>query len=613
MRALPLGAVLSLLVISTACGKDPAGDDDAPDGVYEAIELEPAQAALTVALGATGTQTYQVFGLDGGTRTDITATCVLGIDGPFGSFSGATATVRARGGKANVTAACEALGATGTLTINVTGRVVVDPAPANAPELFDTATLGTDGARTPLVEYPLAGATTPKNIPSIDTQWTAAGNDLFHLRMVASFVTVDIYTTAVDAVLPEPEWESVAQTAAGENLQLTVEGLLVADPTTKFGAPPTLLNVSRDDIDRTAIYYWASSVGNIMSQTFGKTTPPTLVKDDCTSCHSLSRSGSRIGYSRCVRNPTEWDCGALFAGFMKYDFTANAWTEPVNANDRQIRGSYTTFSPIGNPFPTDDQSLAIVTMSTGTLALYDPDTGAPVAANLDVANHGPGGATHSALMADWSADGTKVVFASTPNANQWIDLSNGRIAQMTYSYAGNVHTFGEPTFLVADPITLPTGVYNNFFFPSYSPDGAVVVFNAARTGWRGNPARAPGQRLMLADANGQFVVDLAAMNGPADIDVTWAHWAPNVATDYYWVVFSSQRDYGHKITIANSHPTCKQNGVESCKQIWIGAIARNKLTGALTMDPSSPPMWLPGQDPQTTNISPYWTRPVGLQ
>ena len=65
------------------------------------------------------------------------------------------------------------------------------------------------------------------------------------------------------------------------------------------------------------------------------------------------------------------------------------------------------------------------------------------------------------------------------------------------------------------------------------------------------------------------------------------------------------------ITPANTNSSCLQNGDRQCKQIWIAAIARNKLTGAL--DPSSPPMWLPGQSTQADNISPYWSLPPGIE
>jgi hypothetical protein len=595
---------LSTLFVLAILG---CGGKDGDDAIFDRIEVEPAQATLTVAIGGTASQTYQVFGVRGSTRSEITDQCVMSVEPTFGSASADTVTVNGRGGKTTVNAVCPTGQGTAQLIILIKGDVVVDPAPPNAGEVFDTATPGTDPARMPAILYPLDKAVSPLNIPSIDMQWTAAGNDLFHVSLRSSYVEVDVYTTAIDAMLPAASWETIANTAAGESLAITVEGILAADPTTKYGGPGVAMTMSRDNIDRSAIYWWASSAGSIMTQVFGEVTQPNLVKDGCTSCHSLSRTGTRLGYSRCVGG----DCNQLFAGFLKFDPNTKVWGEAVNADNKAIKGSYTTFSPVGNPFPTDDQSLSIVSMSDGTLGLYDPDTGTPVASNIAVANTPP---STSALMADWSADGTKIVYSSTPNPGQWIDLSDSRIAMMSYANVGGAHTFGTPTMLVANPITLPTGTYNNFFFPSFSNDGALVVFNAARSAWRnGADARAPGQRLMLADTAGSFVVDLAAMNGGNDLDITWAHWAPADSNDYYWIVFSSERDYGHKLTLGNTNPGCVANGVRQCKQIWIGAVAKNKLTGATTMDPSAAPMWLPGQDIRANNISPFWTLPTTVQ
>jgi len=482
---------------------------------------------------------------------------------------------------------------------------VIGPgAPPNAPDLFGAATLGTDPARAATIQYPLDRAVSPRNIPSIEVQWTAAGNDLFHVAMHSQYAAVDVYTTAVEATLTAVDWESLVGTAAGEDLGFVVEGLAQADPTTKYASAPVSVTVTHDNIDASAIYYWASSQGQIMSQVFGSTDAPDVVKNDCTSCHSVSRSGTRIGYSRCVGN----DCGQLFLGFLKFDFNTMTWAETMDANALGVRGSYTTFAPVGNPFPDDSQALAMATLSGGTLGLFDPDTGTPVASNLDVAS---AGGTLAALMPDWSPDGTRVVFVQTPHPGQWIDLSDGRIATMSYSYTAGAHTFGTPALLTPDVITLPTGAYNNFFFPSFSSDGALVVFDAARGAWRdGSNARGPGQRLMLADASGAWTADLTALNGgDVDLDTTWPHWAPTDSSEYYWVVFSSERDYGHRATAATSPPSCVANGVQQCKQIWLGAISKARL-GQPGVDPSAPPMWLPGQATDADNISPYWSVPT---
>ncbi|MDQ3340324.1 MAG: hypothetical protein M4D80_34630 [Myxococcota bacterium] len=596
--------LVGLLFVVSGCGGNSGGDDGLD---FDHIEIEPSFANVTVELGKTVAQPYIVYGVNGSKKQDITARCGLDVDANFGSFTGPTLTIRAHGGKTTVDARCGTLAGQGVLTVNLEGSLVVGPnTPPNAADIFGNATLTTDAARSPLVEYPIDKAVSPKNIPSIEFQWTAAGNDLFHVALRSSFAKVDVYTTAVEALMTTPDWESLVGSVAGENLQITVEGLVQAASAAKYASSLTSLVVTNDNIDQTAIYYWASSQGNIMSQTFGDPTPPALVKDQCTSCHSVSRNGARIGYSRCLNN----DCGQLFAGFMKYDAVTQTWNESYNANNATIQGSYTTFAPIGNPFPDDNKALAMVGMSNGTLALYDPDTGAPVASNLAVAS--PAG--RSAMMPDWSADGNKVVYASTPTPGQWIDLDGGRIATMTYAFSGGTHTFGTPQNIVADPITLPGGTYQNFFFPSFAPDGNIVVFNAARSAWRNfSPGgmRGTGARLMLADANGAWTTDLTAMNGgTGDGGVTWAHWAPTISNEYYWIVFSSERNYGHRTTAATS-AGCIANGVSQCKQIWLGAVAKNKL-GTMA-DPSAPPMWLPGQNPLANNISPYWSVPAKLQ
>jgi len=593
----------SLLVCwLAACGGHDPGSD------FTSIEIDPPYALVTVPLGGTATQDFTVYGISDSGKRDITARCTLSVDPEFASFADATATVFPHGGKTTVSALCDTLTGSALLGVNLVGSVVLPPAPADAPVTFGAATLGTDPARTPVVEYPLDRAVSPRNMPPIEIQWTAASNDLFHITLVSAFVSIDLYSATPEAELSPSDWRSVLESASGDSLMITVEGLAQASPQTKFAGTPRALEVARDTIDQTAIYYWASSRASVLQQTFGETTQ-SLVQDRCTACHSVSHSGTRIGYSRCVGN----DCTALYTGFLKYDPSTQQWIESVSADTRMIPGTYTTFAPSGaGPFD-DVHAAAIVTKGDGTLELYDPDTGQIIPSNLNAVSRTGPHAGGTAMMANWSPDGSTIVFASSPFPSQTVGINAGSIATMTYSHVSGQHVFGAPAFPFPNPITLANGNYTNFFFPNYSPDGNLLAVSASRGAWPGNPNRTAGQRMMLADAQAAWIVDLTNMNGGfVDTGTAWGHWAPTVGTDYYWIVFSSEREYGHRLTPANSDSTCLAGGVVAqCKQLWIGAVAKAKADG--TQDPSAAPMWLPGQDMKADNISPYWSVPSGLQ
>lgn len=611
--AIALGLAVGALA---ACGDDSqdstflpdAGDEPSVDAGprYDALTVTPANAVLKVPLGGTVTQAYTVMGTIAGVTSDVTSSCVLGVtDKTFGGFAGPTFSASPRGGATTVVATCNGqTGSTG-LTLVLTGSITQGGAPPSSGTIFAGATTGSDPAHTPGIEYPLDGAVAPLNIPSMDAQWTASQDDLFHLSWTSPHLALDVYTTAADAQLDDATWKLVSESTAGDAIAVAVEGLVMAAPATKYAGKPVTVTMSHDEIDNTAIYWWASSQSQLVTQTFGNTNAPASVRGDCTACHTVSRSGRRIGYSRCVAN----NCSDIFVGFLKFDTVKQVWTDTVDANAKALAGSYTAFPPATYPFPNDTSTVALVATKAGTLTLVDPDTGAAVASNVDtVATHDMGMPTRSATMPDWSPDGHSVVFASA-QPGQWIDISGSAIAVMSYAYSGGTHTFGEPQFIVRAPITLSSGVYDNFFFPSYSPDGAVIVLDAARSAWRNFVnARSAGQRLMLAEPTGKWQVDLANLNGTGDLDVTWPHWAPTTSKDYYWVVFSSERDYGHKLTAASTNPACVGNGVTQCKQIWIGAIDKTKLKGA--GDPSFAPVWMPGQDVSADNISPYWTLPT---
>jgi hypothetical protein len=589
-------------------GKDArASADAAPDGpVFHAVTVEPPNATLTVPFGGTATQKYSAFAVIDGHKTDITSKCSFSVDdSALGAFVGSTFGAQPLGGTTEVLAVCSGVSGTANLSLTLTGSIIITGAPPTSASLFTGATTTTSTTNTPQVQYPLAGAVAPLNIPPIDVQWTTASDDLFHVALASKHVAVDLYTTAADATVPPAEWTAIAQSARGSSLSVVVEGLVQASPKAKYASAPVKMSFSVQTLDDTAIYYWASDLGDLMTLTFGDLAPPTAVQGNCTACHSVSRAGSRIGYSRCVAG----NCAPENVGFLHYDAMTATWVDTVDADDMAIAGSYTTFPPVGYPYPDDTQTVALVTLSNGTFALYDPDTGTPVASNAaTVSVEGPS-SPRTPIMPDWSPDGHTIVFASTLGQTDAVDVGTSTaIATMSYTYSAGTHTFGTPSFIVPGPITIMGMSYVNFFFPSFSPDGKAIVFNATTLPWRDfTDALAPGERLMISKADGTHVTDLATLNGMGLSGITWPHWAPAGTSDYFWLVFSSDVPYGHTVTPATAPAACVSQGHTQCKQIWIGAIDPTKLgTGE---DPSAVPVWMPGQSAMADNISPYWTVP----
>lgn len=592
---------------------------------FNELAVEPATATLNVELttpaSAPPTQAYRAFANIEGQRTEITERCTFEVGNPdLATIIGSTLTAGARGGKSQVFAKCASSTASSELTIFVRGSVVIGDAPKDAKATFDGAAVTSDATRTSKLEYPLDGAVAAQNFPPVEAQWTTAGNDLFHLRVTSTYLTMDFYVNTPELTIPAEQWAKLMSSTTPQDLTFTVEALKIAEPAKKFASDPVKISVTVDRIEESAIYFWSASKQAMMTSTFGSLDLPTEVKGDCTACHSLSRSGRRAFYSRsdCRRNPDgtpmldgKGNCatGTVMGGFMKYDTGTKSWVETLAAKSGKFEISYGTFVPNVGAYEDDKKSLMIGSGAyTGPLELYDPDTATVVPSNIKDASTAGG---RNALMPDWSPSGKTVVFAASTTSPAWCaSFSKMQIMSMGYDNSTGAHVFAPAKPLVADTWTLPAGTYDNFFFPSFDPSGQYVVFNGAKGNWLNtNPGggAAADARILLTDATGSFRTELATLNGPGALNNTWPHWAPTIGKDYLFVVYSTERPYGHRVTPATRPADWSWSWMNQYKQLWVAAIDRKKIG---TADPSAAPMWLPGQDPKHHNLSPFWTRPT---
>jgi hypothetical protein len=94
-----------------------------------------------------------------------------------------------------------------------------------------------------------------------------------------------------------------------------------------------------------------------------------------------------------------------------------------------------------------------------------------------------------------------------------------------------------------------------------------------------------------------------ANSGTMPYDNSWPRWSPDNGTfrgtKLYWLAFSSRRPYGLQV---NNGAT-----MSTKPQLWFAAVL---VGGELTLDPSSPPVWLPNQNPTPVGQLPNQT-PTG--
>jgi TolB protein len=448
--------------------------------------------------------------------------------------------------------------------------VLVDPsAPPNAPDLFDDAE---PGGAAPMLVYPSTGTIIPPNISTMEIHYVPGGsNTVFELRLVGTNANFAIYFGCTP--LPggcgwEPSqehWDMVAAAGRGdEPLTWHIRGL---DPVSGlFGvSEDRALQFSIDDM-LGGIYYWAAGAGAIMRYEFGRrgqTAERFLGVGDapgatqCVGCHAMSRDGTRMAVGLDAPLP------------------AIASTYVVETRAQLWRAPQTSFppGPGGANFFTYSPDNAWLLSSEGTnLTLRDAETGA-----------NPTMVVTNGTMPDWSPDGTKVVFA---RAGMQFPLGMPGVSQ------GSLITIDAPSW-TGEASLVASGGTNNNYYPSFSPDGAWVLFNHSQAS---NSFDAPDAKVMVVPAAGGGPLALDRATSPNGD--SWPKWAPFVQQyrqgQIMWPTFSSRRPYG-----------LRSSGTS---QIWM--VGFDPTTAAAGGDPSFSAFWLPFQDAASGNHIAQWVDDV---
>ncbi len=479
-------------------------------------------------------------------------------------------------------------GGSDTLQVLVVQRgVELGPGvPPNAPLLFDTATIGLDPSRDPVITYPEDQSRAPRDFPPPAVSWSqAAGSNLCRLSATAPALDLQVFVRTDNltpfqnpsAIIDRLAWSTMLTVGAGVDVTFEVAcGRQIAGPggaaalagnTIDVSAPVTY-TVTPLAAGGRIVYFsgfieglWRIDVGGFGAQGtpfVGPTPAFALQTPQCVGCHSLTPSGSRMAYTS----------GTSQFGILDVLGATPSPSVPLAAVGQ---GEWTVIHPSG-------RYVAAVGLQ-GQFNLFDGLTGAFV---MPIPVGGPGLVVTQPF---WSPLGDRLAFAMSPIPGNGIhDIIAGEIWTIDFSAPSG----GMPSFGASRRVVQGGAPGSNAYYPAFSPDGQWLIYNRAING---NAFSNPEAEVYLVRADGQVgPVRLGAANRTPGISNSWPRWAPAVQGGKYFAIFSSRRPY----------PPFNGTGP---RQLWVSEIDVNRLPA----DPSGPAVWLPGQEPFTGNLTAEWS------
>jgi hypothetical protein len=490
-----------------------------------------------------------------------------------------------------------------------------------------------DATGAPALLYPLAGSMHPMNLGDIVFQWRRgrAGDDLFRIDVDAGGQSFRLFVTcnaaAADPMactyqLPESEWLDLGARFKGGAVQVSISSSSAGATTTARSAALELFYSPEPVLG--GLYYWSQTKSGIMRATFGSKRAelfiaPSSPTNDyaCAGCHSVSRNGKVIAFTAQADRD--------FPGM-------GIQVAPTSAPDQPIVKPTKGISPSGAGYPRtpgkeepqDEFGQNVALNPDGTVAaingarfdgqppgeqwfeLRDATTGLP----LEAAPGKPSqwiigdplfGANQLPILPEWSPDG-KTIAATLMNRQ------NG-CGWTMFSCVSTISTIAVTGGAIGPATPLITAGGPMFhFYPSWSPDGKYIAFASAPTGLTdkgssdnrnavlrivpssGGPYACPGPDCYeLENGTRYAVADAMAGNGQGS---TWPKFTPFSQADgkIVFVSFTSRIDYG---VLSKGRA-----------QLWMFAIDTSKLGQG---DASFAPIWLPHQELEDQNFTPYWT------
>jgi len=342
-----------------------------------------------------------------------------------------------------------------------------------------------------LYRYSVAGGGAVKVSLRYPTGQTATGAD-FNYSLIVKETNSISQTAGVAANTLDPQvtvpsiaWQAFEQTARGNDAELIVQRLPASGTLEQATARP--IHFVNGQLKGTVYYNSYSSpqggdTGAVLSIAPGATSPELAVQPNgtCTVCHSLNVKGTRL-----IANGL--GSTAKLNNSRRYDMTMGAAPSPATLNNYGSTSGDTENVP-GDRFtygaPLTDGTFY---MTHGGLAGGDPNFRAPPAySNLynvnaasTIVSVGSWPTNMLAVTPRFSVDGRRLAFgfwggsAIGSLASQPLGT---RLAVVDFTCASPPCGTGSTGFAVSNARDLTPGLTHKAAWPSFSPDGNVVLY-----------------------------------------------------------------------------------------------------------------------------------------
>ncbi len=454
--------------------------------------------------------------------------------------------------------------------------------------------------------YPYDGTVFPRGLaaPVLQFGGTAPDAVLVHVTSQGVDYTGFYGPSSPGQVTFSPQlWTTITESAtanAAVKVQLTkISGGQVTGPITETWT------IAQGSLKGTVYYSSYDSPlangGAVLTIQPGAAAPTVLMGggSNCVVCHAVSADGSTIVAAHQHAQDQSGDLTKNNATLATIALSGNGG-DHVFAN----AGIY----PDGSLVLTCDNCVDVsyTNANAAPSHLRDTKTGAIIPA--------PGfdGVVGNAGFPTFSPDGKKVVFNlyGAPTGSSNPDYDPGHTLGIM-DFDVKTYTFSNLAQVATDPTLYPS-------WPAFTPDGEWVVYqlgNASYTRNSGTTANlavlhVPSGTVAMLDrlngvSGGSSTLPFAD-DGDKDYEPTVL---PVAVGGYFWVVFTSRREYGN--TINDSDPwegIFEGNVPAKRKKLWVAAldIDNPETPSTSAHDISHPAFYLPGQELAGGNSRGFW-------